>query len=166
MDRHDPTTVYTTPHTRYPLPTASSHQCPANAWARQQHGWPGHGHRFLHPGHVHPRYAVPEAAASIRSGAQDVSDEIEFAPPKPPVKDIVGGGGTYAALGARIFSPAPASGRVGWIVDCGSDFPPGLRDQIGHWHSGVLMRETPDRLTTRGWNGYGAHEQRGTTPRC
>jgi len=30
------------------------------------------------------------------------------------------------------------------------------------------MRETPDRLTTRGWNGYGAHEQRAfryTTPK-
>lgn len=89
------------------------------------------------------------------------SDEIEFAPPKPPVKDIVGGAGSYSALGARIFSPSPKSRSVGWIVDCGSDFPSELRDFIAHWDTGVFIRETPDRLTTRGWNGYGEHEHRG-----
>ncbi|KAF1976493.1 Ribokinase-like protein [Bimuria novae-zelandiae CBS 107.79] len=97
-----------------------------------------------------------------------IIDEIEFAPPKPPVKDIVGGAGSYSALGARIFSPPPRSKQVGWIVDCGSDFPPNLRDYIASWETGVLMRETPDRLTTRGWNGYGENEHRAfryTTPK-
>lgn len=88
-------------------------------------------------------------------------DEIEFPPPKPPVKGIVGGAGSYSALGARIFSPAPKSKSVGWIVDCGSDFPPELREFIAQWETGVVIRETPDRLTTRGWNGYGEHEHRG-----
>lgn len=91
-----------------------------------------------------------------------IIDEIEFPPPKPPVKDIVGGAGSYSALGARIFSPPPQSRSVGWIVDCGSDFPPELRDSIASWETGVLIRETPDRLTTRGWNGYGENEHRGT----
>ncbi|CAO2653780.1 Nn.00g031910.m01.CDS01 [Neocucurbitaria sp. VM-36] len=97
-----------------------------------------------------------------------IIDEIEFAPPKPPVKDILGGAGSYSALGARIFSPSLASRRVGWIVDCGSDFPPDLREAIAQWDTGVLIRETPDRLTTRGWNGYGEHEHRAfryTTPK-
>ncbi|EAT87060.1 hypothetical protein HBI56_140060 [Parastagonospora nodorum] len=89
-----------------------------------------------------------------------IIDEIEFPPPKPPVKDIVGGAGAYSALGARLFSPPPKSKSVGWIVDCGSDFPPELRDFIAKWQTGVVMRETPDRLTTRGWNGYGANEHR------
>ncbi|KAF2849481.1 PfkB family carbohydrate kinase-like protein [Plenodomus tracheiphilus IPT5] len=89
-----------------------------------------------------------------------IIDEIEFAPPRPPVKDILGGGGSYSALGARMFSPPPQSQSVGWIVDCGSDFPPELRQVIAHWDSGVLLRETPNRLTTRGWNGYGEHEHR------
>ncbi|CBX99249.1 similar to PfkB family carbohydrate kinase (Mak32) [Plenodomus lingam JN3] len=89
-----------------------------------------------------------------------IIDEIEFAPPKPAVRDIVGGGGSYSALGARIFSPPPKSSSVGWIVDCGSDFPPELRRVIAHWQTGVLFRETPGRLTTRGWNGYGEHEHR------
>ncbi|KAJ4351052.1 hypothetical protein N0V95_004156 [Ascochyta clinopodiicola] len=97
-----------------------------------------------------------------------IIDEIEFPPPKPPVKDIVGGAGAYSALGARIFSPPPQSKSVGWIVDCGSDFPAELRDYIASWESGVVMRETPGRLTTRGWNGYGENEHRAfryTTPK-
>jgi hypothetical protein len=89
-------------------------------------------------------------------------DEIEFPPPKPAVKDILGGAGTYSAIGARIFSPPPWSQSVGWIVDCGSDFPLELRETIAQWDTGCLMRETPHRLTTRGWNGYGENDFRGT----
>ncbi|KAF2279293.1 Ribokinase-like protein [Westerdykella ornata] len=87
-------------------------------------------------------------------------DEIEFPPPKPPVKDIIGGAGSYSALGARLFAPPPRSRAVGWIVDCGSDFPKELRAAIHSWDTGVLIRETPQRVTTRGWNGYGEHEHR------
>ncbi|KAH8723665.1 MAK32-like protein [Phaeosphaeriaceae sp. PMI808] len=89
-----------------------------------------------------------------------IIDEIEFAPPTPSVKNILGGAGSYSALGARVFSPPPTSKSVGWIVDCGSDFPPELRTLITQWDTGVLIRETPDRLTTRGWNGYGENEHR------
>ena len=89
-----------------------------------------------------------------------LSDDIEFEAPKPPVKDILGGAGSYSALGARIFSPPPLSKSVGWIVDCGSDFPAELRRTIDAWNTSCLYRETPERLTTRGWNGYGANEYR------
>lgn len=115
-----------------------------------------------------PRQEVPHNIMATPSSSIDfctlgmfIIDEIEFPPPKPPVKDIVGGAGSYSALGARIFSPPPLSKSVGWIVDCGSDFPTELRDFIASWNSGVLIRETPDRLTTRGWNGYGENEHRG-----
>ncbi|KAF2683937.1 Ribokinase-like protein [Lentithecium fluviatile CBS 122367] len=97
-----------------------------------------------------------------------IIDEIEFPAPKPPVKDILGGAGSYSALGARIFSPPPRSKAVGWVVDCGSDFPHELRETIAQWDTGVLIRETPHRLTTRGWNGYGENEHRAfryTTPK-
>lgn len=93
--------------------------------------------------------------------AHPTSDEIEFTPPTPPVKDIIGGAGSYSALGARIFSPPPISASVGWVIDCGSDFPTELREVISQWQTGVVVRETPDRLTTRGWNGYGKNEHRG-----
>ncbi|KAF2870745.1 Ribokinase-like protein [Massariosphaeria phaeospora] len=97
-----------------------------------------------------------------------IIDEIEFPPPKAPVTNILGGAGSYSALGARVFAPPPRSRAVGWVVDCGSDFPHELRETIAQWDTGVLIRETPHRLTTRGWNGYGANEHRAfryTTPK-
>ncbi|KAI0457783.1 Ribokinase-like protein [Xylaria acuta] len=89
-----------------------------------------------------------------------IIDDIEYLPPTPPVKDILGGAGTYSALGARLLSPPPRSGSVGWIVDKGSDFPPDLEAAITSWGTSVLLRETPERLTTRGWNGYDEHQNR------
>ncbi|CAK7269236.1 hypothetical protein SEPCBS57363_003499 [Sporothrix epigloea] len=90
-----------------------------------------------------------------------IIDEIEYLPPKPPVRDILGGGGAYAALGARLFSPAPTLSRtVGWIVDKGSDFPEAMSDLVESWKTAVVMRYDPNRLTTRGWNGYDEAERR------
>ncbi|KAI0541101.1 Ribokinase-like protein [Xylaria digitata] len=97
-----------------------------------------------------------------------IIDEIEYLSPTPPVKDILGGAGTYSALGARLLSPPPLSGSVGWVVDKGSDFPPDLEDVIMSWGTSVLLRETPERVTTRGWNGYDEHQNRAfryTTPK-
>lgn len=76
------------------------------------------------------------------------------------MKDILGGAGTYSALGARLFSPPPQSNSVGWIIDKGSDFPAALEDLISTWETSVLIRPTPERLTTRGWNGYDEHQNR------
>ncbi|KAH7327862.1 Ribokinase-like protein [Stachybotrys elegans] len=81
-------------------------------------------------------------------------DDIDFIPPTPPVKDVAGGAGTFSALGARLFSPPPTSTTVGWIVDQGSDFPPALTTLLDSWETSVVYRCDPERLTTRGWNGY------------
>ncbi|KAI9745810.1 MAG: hypothetical protein M1818_000491 [Claussenomyces sp. TS43310] len=89
-----------------------------------------------------------------------IIDEIHFLPPKPPVFDIIGGGGTYSALGARLFSPPPLSKTVSWIVDQGSDFPPALKSLIKSWHTSCLLRTDTSRLTTRGWNDFDASETR------
>ncbi|KAF4342281.1 carbohydrate kinase MAK32 [Fusarium beomiforme] len=90
-----------------------------------------------------------------------IIDDIDFIPPTPPVKDILGGAGTYSALGARLFSPPPKSASVGWIVDQGSDFPPSLATLIDSWSTSALFRHDGLRLTTRGWNGYeGTAEKR------
>ncbi|KAH6666326.1 pfkB family carbohydrate kinase-like protein [Halenospora varia] len=97
-----------------------------------------------------------------------IIDEIHYLPPKPPVFDILGGAGAYSALGARIFSPSPLSKTVSWIVDQGSDFPPSIADQISSWDTSCLLRTDHSRLTTRGWNGFDAHENRAfkyTTPK-
>ncbi|TWU75586.1 hypothetical protein ED733_006549 [Metarhizium rileyi] len=79
---------------------------------------------------------------------------LDFQPPTPPVRDVLGGAGTYSALGARLFSPPPLSQSVGWFVDQGSDFPDELSMLIDSWGTGVVMRKDCNRLTTRGWNGY------------
>lgn len=82
-------------------------------------------------------------------------DDIEYPPPRPPSKDILGGAGSYAALGARLFSPAPQlSATVGWIVDQGSDFPDAVTALIRSWTTSAWLRRDDARLTTRGWNGY------------
>lgn len=90
-----------------------------------------------------------------------IIDDIDFVPPTPPVKNILGGAGTYSALGARLFSPPPLSTSVGWIIDQGSDFPPSLSTLIDSWTTSAIFRHDGLRLTTRGWNGYeGAAEKR------
>lgn len=76
------------------------------------------------------------------------------------MKDILGGAGTYSALGARLFSPGPLSTSVGWIIDQGSDFPEPLTTLIDSWGTSALCRSDLERLTTRGWNGYDKHEHR------
>ncbi len=88
-------------------------------------------------------------------------DEIHYQPPIPAQINIVGGAGSYSALGARLFSPPPSSRSVGWIVDAGSDFPDEIKGTIERWETSCIIRETPERLTTRGWNGYGEDERRG-----
>ena len=71
---------------------------------------------------------------------------------------MIGGAGTYAAIGARLVAGAECSGSVGWIVDMGSDFPHKFRQMIDLWQTSCLFREDKARLTTRAWNGYGPQE--------
>ncbi|KAK5138571.1 hypothetical protein LTR08_000159 [Meristemomyces frigidus] len=81
------------------------------------------------------------------------------APSQLPNLNVVGGAGTYSALGARLFSPPPLSQTVGWIIDAGLDFPPPVRDLITSWQTGALVRPR-NAPTTRGWNGYTANDHR------
>lgn len=82
--------------------------------------------------------------------------------------DILGGAGTFSALGARLFSPPPISSTVSWIVDRGSDFPEHVGSQIEQWNTSCIFRSDSNRLTTRGWNGYDSNQHRAfryTTPK-
>ena len=49
---------------------------------------------------------------------------------------------------------------MGWIIDQGSDFPATLTRLIDSWATGAVFRPNPDRLTTRGWNGYADSSER------
>ncbi|KAK4504824.1 hypothetical protein PRZ48_002786 [Zasmidium cellare] len=76
-----------------------------------------------------------------------------------PQLNVIGGAGTYSAVGARLFSPPPQSKTVGWIVDAGNDFPTEIQTTIEAWDTGVLIRDRP-APTTRGWNGYSGNQHR------
>ncbi|KAK5112262.1 hypothetical protein LTR62_004423 [Meristemomyces frigidus] len=82
------------------------------------------------------------------------------APEQTPRKDVIGGAGTYSAIGARLFSPAPrVSKTVGWIIDAGTDFPVDICATISSWQTSALILPR-NALTTRGWNGYSENEHR------
>jgi len=75
--------------------------------------------------------------------------------------NVIGGGGTYGALGSRIITGPIDSRKVGWIIDKGNDFPKEVEQYLKNWNTGAVWRDTPDRKTTKGWNMYGEREFRG-----
>ncbi|PHH67909.1 hypothetical protein CDD82_1011 [Ophiocordyceps australis] len=88
-----------------------------------------------------------------------IIDDIEFGPRKQPALNVPGGAGTYAALGARLFSPPPLCRSVGYIVDVGCDCPPSLVTLIDSWAMTAIVRRDEGRLTTRGHNTYQGPDQ-------
>ncbi len=73
----------------------------------------------------------------------------------------MGGAGSWAALGARLFRKPPSSELVGWVVHAGSDFPVEVEHEIYSWQTLCDLIRTPERLTTRGLNNYTDQEHRG-----
>ncbi|KAL1761399.1 Ribokinase-like protein [Schizophyllum commune] len=64
----------------------------------------------------------------------------------------IGGGGTYAAVGARIWLPPS---RLGMVVDKGKDWPGHIEGQLNAYGEEMwLYRDQPDALTTRALNIY------------
>jgi len=91
-----------------------------------------------------------------------LQDEIEYVGGRTLEKVVIGGAGSYAAIGARLVAGERYAKSVSWIVDVGSDFPREFRSTIESWHTTCLFREDENRLTARGWNGYsGENEHRG-----
>ena len=81
-------------------------------------------------------------------------DDISYDDGRPPLTDVVGGAGTYATMGARLFYDCRDRANVGFVVHAGSDFPESIREEIAAWQSGTIFQETPERRTTRGKNTY------------
>ncbi|BFZ57552.1 hypothetical protein PYCC9005_004604 [Savitreella phatthalungensis] len=73
------------------------------------------------------------------------------------VDDVIGGAGTFAAIGARMFS-RPYDGEyddtVGFIVDYGQDTPASVEVQLRSYGLDLLVRRDASRLCTRGLNTY------------
>ena len=83
-----------------------------------------------------------------------IIDEIHYQPPRKPDVDVIGGAGTYAALGARLFRPPPSASGIGWIVHEGYDFPGHIKSTIDSWQTRCESIQTPERETTRARNRY------------
>lgn len=96
----------------------------------------------------------------ISSNFKDL-DEIEQKDHSGPDSWLIGGAGTYAALGARLVAGRDESSSVGWIVDVGSDFPATFKTELESWNTSCVFRTNNGRLTTRAWNGYNDDEARG-----
>ncbi|EXJ69559.1 uncharacterized protein A1O5_07595 [Cladophialophora psammophila CBS 110553] len=90
-----------------------------------------------------------------------IIDKIEYLSNAQASQDrIIGGAGTYAALGARLAAGSRLAASVGWIVDMGSDFPGEFKRLIEAWRTSCVFRFDGARLTTTAWNGYGDNEYR------
>ncbi|KIK65488.1 hypothetical protein GYMLUDRAFT_240015 [Collybiopsis luxurians FD-317 M1] len=64
----------------------------------------------------------------------------------------IGGGGTYAAVGARIWLPPQ---DVGMVVDKGHDFPPEIENKLRSYGDEMwLFRTQTEARTTRALNSY------------
>lgn len=64
----------------------------------------------------------------------------------------IGGGGTYAAIGARIWLPPS---QIGMILDKGHDFPGPIEDALLQYGQEMWMfREQPQHATTRALTSY------------
>ncbi|KAI0824594.1 Ribokinase-like protein [Trametes gibbosa] len=86
-----------------------------------------------------------------------IIDEFSFAdehgnPTGKCLPPQIGGGGTYAAIGARIWLP-PSS--VGMIIDRGDDFPVHIQSALDTYGEDLwLFRDNQGRDTTRALNAY------------
>ncbi|CDO92009.1 unnamed protein product [Kluyveromyces dobzhanskii CBS 2104] len=88
-----------------------------------------------------------------------IIDEIETA--SSHHYDVLGGGGTYAMLGASICCvDLTLRKKLLWIVDRGIDFPKQLTEEIDAWNTGCVFRDDSNRITTRGYNVYGLNDFR------
>ncbi|KAH8106249.1 Ribokinase-like protein [Cristinia sonorae] len=85
-----------------------------------------------------------------------IIDEFEFIDPKQKTRRSeepqIGGGGTYATIGARIWLPPD---EVGMIVDRGHDWPETIQNQLQAYGQDMwLYRDDKSRETTRARNTY------------
>ena len=90
-----------------------------------------------------------------------IIDDIFYPIPRLPSLNVLGGAGSYAALGARLICGPKRSRSIGWTVHQGFDFPEAVKRQIDTWQTNCIFIETPDRLTTRALNVYRQNEIRG-----
>ena len=76
-----------------------------------------------------------------------VIDEVRI-PNKPPLRDLIGGSGSWATLGQRLFATESAS--VGCLVVAGKDFPETAKSEFERWGLTLVVRGRENETSTRG----------------
>ncbi|KAJ7507564.1 Ribokinase-like protein [Mycena galericulata] len=69
----------------------------------------------------------------------------------------IGGGGTYASIGARVWLPPS---QVGMIIDRGSDFPPSMESKLAEFGDDMWVYRNQPAGTTRALNTYRGEDNR------
>lgn len=86
-----------------------------------------------------------------------IIDEFSFAdeqgkPTGETMAPQIGGGGTYATIGARVWLPPDT---LGMIIDRGNDFPQDIQNRLLTYGSDIWhFRDDINRVTTRSRNSY------------
>ncbi|KAG7192485.1 uncharacterized protein KQ657_001579 [Scheffersomyces spartinae] len=75
--------------------------------------------------------------------------------------NVIGGGGSYAIVGARIIAGFSRAPQICGIIDKGYDFPLSVEQELQSWKCGLVYRTDETRRTTRGVNVYDKQETRG-----
>ncbi|KAL2833691.1 Ribokinase-like protein [Aspergillus cavernicola] len=96
---------------------------------------------------------MPEHSLSFLSLGSVVLDEIRI-PNQKPLKDVLGGSGAYATLGARLFLLPPLSHSLGWMLHIGNDFPRSIRNSLESWGTTLVIDRESDKPSTRGLLEY------------
>jgi hypothetical protein len=73
-------------------------------------------------------------------------------PNKTPLKDVVGGSGSFATLGSRLFARKPAS--VGCLLIAGPDLPTEVEFQFRGWGITVITQKREGAFSSRGLLEY------------
>lgn len=79
-----------------------------------------------------------------------IVDEIRM-PHKPPLVDVIGGSGSFVALGQRLFAKDAAN--VGCLVIAGKDFPKHVEEELENLGVTLVLKKR-DALSTRGLLEY------------
>lgn len=109
--------------------------------------------------HIHRTDAQSFHASSPMPANNPFSDDIQLGAEKPVLQKVMGGAGTYAALGALLIAGREQGKRVSHIVDAGNDFPAEHRAELQRWGTNACFKEHQDRLTVRAWNGYNGQDE-------
>lgn len=74
--------------------------------------------------------------------------------------NIIGGAGTFAALGAGVLVSKKERRKVGFLCDEGFDFPASVSEELYQWGLGIVSRKDQFRVTTKAWNKFVNDDER------